>query len=113
VKNEIVDFVHVRGLQLQMNLMVGQLHFSASGSVEFKSASAQDLVSNFSAMLPFDMRSKVGDGTDRSFRAMQADQSGCRSPIVPNSSGKDSRRAGTFTNKKRLMRETLEEENRK
>lgn len=85
--------MHVRGLQLTLNLMVGQLQFNANGSVEFKSASAQDTVSNFSAMLPLDMRSKAGDVTDRGLRAMQADQSG----KLLNSTGK---RAGTFTNKK-------------
>jgi len=48
VKSDVVDMVHVRGLNLALNFMVGQLNLSSTGSVEFKSAPAADAVSNFS-----------------------------------------------------------------
>jgi hypothetical protein len=48
VKSDVVDMVHVRGLNLALNFMVGQLNLSSTGSVEFKSAPATDAVSNFS-----------------------------------------------------------------
>lgn len=71
IKSEVVDFVLVRGFSLNLNFMVGSLTFTSAGSVEFKSASAMDTTSTFSAMLPSDMRSKAGDtGTERSLRAM-------------------------------------------
>ena len=48
VKTEVVDFVHVRGLTMNLNFMVGSLTFQSSGSVEFKSTCAADAVSNYS-----------------------------------------------------------------
>lgn len=67
VKSESVDLVHVKGHALSLNFMVGQLMFSSAGSVEFKSAVASDTVSNFSS-LASDLRSQVGNGTDRGLR---------------------------------------------
>jgi len=93
VKSEVVDFVHVKGHTLNLNFMVGSLTFSASGSVEFKSVNAADTVSNYSQMLPADMRSKVGDVTNRGLRAMQNEQQlGCRSPAMPNSTNSSGNR---------------------
>ena len=73
VKTDVVEFVHVRGLTLNLNFMVGSLTLTAQGTVEFKSAAALDAVSNFSSMLPADMRSRASDGADRGLRAMQHD----------------------------------------
>ena len=82
VKSDIVDLVHVRGLTLNLNFMVGNLTLNSQGSVEFKSAAALDNVSNFSSMLPPDMRSRIGtDGADRGLRAMQVDQQSCASRV--------------------------------
>jgi len=75
VKMDVVDMVHVRGINLNLNFMVGSLNFSSQGSAEFKSVAASDTVSNFSSMLPADMRSRAGDScADRGLRAMQHDQ---------------------------------------
>lgn len=72
VKADVVNFVHVRSLAVNMNFMVGSLNFNANGSVEFKSVAAIDSVSTFSSMLPSEMRSRVGDSTDRG-RSIQGD----------------------------------------
>lgn len=113
VKADVVDFVHVRGLPLNLNFMVGKLIFTATGAVEFKSTSAMDTVSNFSETLPIDCRSKAGDDLNRGFRAMQQDQStGCRSPILPNSNnGNSQRKVGNsnsaFATKKPYVRNQI------
>lgn len=96
VKTDVVDFVHVRNLSLNLNFMVGQLLLSSQGSVEFKSVCATDASSNFSSMLPADMRSRVGEGSDRSLRAMQLDQqsAGGRSANLSNSGVGPQRKSG-------------------
>jgi len=70
VKADVVDFVMVRGIMLNLNFMVGALSFNSQGNVEFKSAAAHDTVSTFSSMLPSELRSKAGESTDRGLRAM-------------------------------------------
>jgi len=68
VKADVAEFVHVRNYMLSLNMMVGSLNFSPTGSVEFKSVAAHDAVSSFSSMMPSEKRSRYGDTIERELK---------------------------------------------